>query len=116
MKQFSQAALAEVIKRQRSQMGITQEQLSQYTGINRTMIGRMERMDYIPTITQLEKLEEVLEFQIEEVLADEEKPTVYTAFRGSNLSNQEQEGVNHLLDMMLAAKQQILLWRSLNHE
>ena len=62
MKKFSKSALAATIRAQRDALNITQAQLSEITGINRTMIGRIEREDYIPTIPQLEKLAEVLQF------------------------------------------------------
>ena len=55
MKRLSLVDLAETIKNNRTEKGITQEQLCEKTGINRNMIGRIERMDYIPTIPQLEK-------------------------------------------------------------
>ena len=42
--------------------------------------------------------------------------TVFTAFRGDNLTSREQDGVEHLLDMMLVAKQQILLRKALRQE
>ena len=44
------------------------------------------------------------------------KPTVYTAFRGENLTPQEQDGVEHLFEMMLAVKKQIVLRRALHHD
>ena len=65
MKRLSLADLAETIKSNRIEKGITQEQLCKKTGINRNMIGRIERMDYIPTIPQLEKLAEVLDFDVD---------------------------------------------------
>ena len=108
--------MAEIIKSQRKAKNITQEQLSAQTGINRNMIGRIERMDYIPTIPQLEKLAAVLSFDMEKVFVDENKPTVFTAFRGSHMTDEESAGVNHLMDMMLAAKQQIMLRKALHHE
>ena len=64
MKRLSLVDLAETIKNNRTEKGITQEQLCEKTGINRNMIGRIERMDYIPTIPQLEKLSEVLGFEV----------------------------------------------------
>lgn len=113
MKQISQAKLADVIKKQRDLKNMTQEQLSGKTGINRTMIGRLERMDYLPSIPQLEKLAEVLDFDIVG-LFEEKQPTVFTAFRGTNLSKEEQDGISNLFNMMLVAKQQIMLKRSLS--
>ena len=116
MKTLSLIALADIIKSQRTKKNITQEQLYEKTGINRNMIGRIERMDYIPTIPQLEKLASALSFDMEKVFVDENKPTVFTAFRGSHMTDEERVGVDHLMDMMLAAKQQIMLRKALHHE
>lgn len=116
MKTLSLTILADIIKSQRNVKNITQEQLCEQTGINRNMIGRIERMDYIPTIPQLEKLAIALSFDIEKVFVDENKPTVFTAFRGSHMTDEERAGVEHLMDMMLAAKQQIMLRKALHHE
>lgn len=116
MKHLSLDALSEIIKKQRNEKGITQEQLCEKTGINRNMIGRIERMDYIPTIPQLEKLAEALNFDINKLFVEQNEPVVFTAFRGSYLSEEEKKGVNHLMDMMLAAKQQIMLRKALHHE
>ena len=49
MKRLSLVDLAETIKNKRTEKGITQEQLCEKTGINRNMIGRIERMDYSAT-------------------------------------------------------------------
>lgn len=116
MKHLSTNALAKIVKQKRMEQGITQEQLCEQTGINRNMIGRIERMDYIPTIPQLENLAETLHFELNELFEDESRPTVFTAFRGSNLTEEERAGAEHLMEMMLAAKQQIVLREALHHE
>lgn len=116
MKSLSLAALADVVKKQRNEKSITQEQLSERTGINRNMIGKIERMDYIPSIPQLEKLASALSFDVEKLFIDDDKPTVFTAFRGSNMTDAERKGVEHLMDMMIVAKQQIVLRKALHHE
>lgn len=116
MKHLSQELLADTVKRQRTKKEMTQEQVSERTGINRAMIGRIERQEYIPSIPQLESLSHILEFDIDTLFVDKMKPTVYTAFRGSNLTSQEQDGVDHLFEMMLAVKKQIMLRRTLHHE
>lgn len=108
--------LAETIKNNRTEKGITQEQLCEKTGINRNMIGRIERMDYIPTIPQLGKLAEVLGFEADRLFVENNQPTVFTAFRGSKLSDEERAGADHLMEMMLAARQQIMLRKALHHE
>ena len=65
MKKLSLIDLANTVKKNRAEKNITQEQLCEKTGINRNTIGRIERMDYIPTIPQLEKLAEVLNFDVD---------------------------------------------------
>ena len=116
MKRLSLVDLAETIKNKRTEKGITQEELCEKTGINRNMIGRIERMDYIPTIPQLEKLAEVLGFEVDRLFVENNQPTVFTAFRGSKLSDEERAGADHLMEMMLAARQQIMLRKALHHE
>ena len=62
MNHLSISLLAHTIH-QRRKKHLTQGQLSEIIAIHRTMIGRIERADYIPTIPQLEKLSEVLGFE-----------------------------------------------------
>ena len=116
MRHLSLTKLSDLLKQRRNEKSITQEQLCEQTGINRNMIGRIERMTYIPTIPQLEKLAEVLSFNIEELFVDDNGPGVYTAFRGSHMTPEERRGAEHLIDMMVAAKQQIMLRKALHHE
>lgn len=116
MKHLSLIRLSALLKQRRIEKSITQEQLCEKTGINRNMIGRIERMTYIPTIPQLEKLAEILSFNIEELFVDDNESGVYTAFRGSHMTLEEQKGAEHLMDMMVAAKQQIMLRKALRHE
>ena len=115
MKRLSQDKMVSFIKNARTAMGITQEELSEKTGINRQMIGRMEQKKYIPSIPQLEELARVLNFDLTMLFEDVE-PTIYTAFRQSEMSAEEREGVDHMFEMMMAAKQQILLRKALRHE
>lgn len=116
MKHLSLTKLSDVLKQKRNEKNITQEQLCERTGINRNMIGRIERMTYIPTIPQLEKLAETLSFDIEELFVDDDKPGVYTAFRGNHMTSEERRGTERLMDMMVAAKQQIMLRKAFRHE
>ena len=115
MRHLSQERLAALVKEKRLQLNYTQEQLSEKVVMNRAMISRLEQEKYLPTISQLERIADVLKFDITE-LFQENKPTVFTAFRGDNLTRQEQDGVEHLLEMMLVAKQQILLRKAMRHE
>ncbi len=64
MKKLSVSLLASTIIQNRKSKKLTQQRLSELTGINRAMVSRIEQEDYIPTIEQLEKLAEVLNFEI----------------------------------------------------
>lgn len=63
MKKLNHQKLIRTIIRLRKEKGLTQAQLSDLTGINRSMIGRIENADYTPTIDQLEALAETLQFE-----------------------------------------------------
>lgn len=67
MKKLSTAQLADTIIRLRKQQHMTQAQLAAETGINRSLISRMEKQDFMPSIEQLEALGDVLHFDITEL-------------------------------------------------
>lgn len=115
MKQLSQAILAQYVKDNRRIKGLTQELLCEKTGLNRATIGRIERMQFVPSIEQLEKLADVLSFDIASIFV-EAKPTMYTAFRGKYVENEDAESVDHLFEMMLTARKQINIRKALSHE
>lgn len=115
MKRLSQEKLIATVSKLRKEKSLTQEQLSNETGINRQMIGRLENSEYMPSIPQLEKLAEVLGFDIPELYVDNE-PMIYTAFRRSSMSEAEKEGVDHMFEMMMASKQQLLLRKAMLNE
>ena len=115
MKRLSQEKMVEIVKQLRKIKDLTQEQLSVETGINRQMIGRLENREYIPSISQLEKLAEVLGFNIPDLYVENE-PMVYTAYRSSRMSKEEREGVDHMFEMMMVSKQQLLLRKAMLNE
>ena len=71
MKKFSGKLIAETITSKRKAAKISQSRLSEMTGVNRSMIGRIENEDYIPTLDQLQVIAEALGFEITDVLADD---------------------------------------------
>lgn len=73
MKKLSQERMVTTILKRRKEKGFTQKDLSDRTGINRVMIGRMENKEYIPSIIQLEKLGEVLDFEVTDLFEEEPK-------------------------------------------
>ena len=72
MKKLSTTLLAETIRKQRKTKNITQAQLSELTGINRSMIGRLENETYKPSIDQLEALAEILDFEVTDLYIETE--------------------------------------------
>lgn len=112
MKRLSQEKMIEFVKRLRKLKGFTQEQLSEATGINRQMIGRLENREYMPSIPQLEKLAEVLGFDIPDLYVESE-PAIYTAYRSSSMSEEERIGVERMFEMMMVSKQQLLLRKAM---
>lgn len=64
MKKISTSQLADTVARIRKEKNMTQAQLADATGINRALISRIEQQDFMPSIEQLEKLGEVLGFDI----------------------------------------------------
>lgn len=64
MKKLSYSKLANTVKLKRKEKNLTQKQLSQLTGINRSLLGRLENENFKPSIDQLEILAEALDFDI----------------------------------------------------
>ncbi|MBQ2657010.1 MAG: nucleotide sugar dehydrogenase [Erysipelotrichaceae bacterium] len=78
MNRMKTEILAEVIKDRREKMGLSQNNLSGKTGINRAMISKIENGSYMPSIEQLEDLQEVLGFSFDD-LREKEIPGTKTA-------------------------------------
>ena len=70
MKKLSSVILADLDASKRKQKSMTQQALAEATGINRALISRIEKQDFIPSIPQLEQLGEVLGFEPDSVFAD----------------------------------------------
>jgi len=116
MKILSAKKLAETVGRLREENGYTQEALSNLTGINRIMIGRIERENFTPSIVQLEALSNVLTFDLTEMFVEKESTNSFVALRSETLSESEKEGVEKLFTMMLTLRQQIQLRSSFENE
>ena len=70
MKKLSIQLLADTVVSRRKAMKMTQAQLSKATGINRSLLSRLESLDYIPSIEQLQSLGETLSFDPTEMFVD----------------------------------------------
>ena len=72
MKHLSLKLLADTVVSHRKAKKITQVQLSKLTGINRTLLSRLESQDYTPSVDQLQALSEILGFDPVSLLVDSE--------------------------------------------
>lgn len=75
MKKLSPELLAKTVSHARKEKGITQADLSKATGINRSLLSRLETQDFTPSIDQLLALSDILGFDAASVMtyeADEE--------------------------------------------
>lgn len=116
MRILSADKLSKTVSKLRNKMNLTQTELGKLTGLHRIMIGRIEREDFIPSIIQLQSLAEVLGFDITDMFVEKEQSQSFIALRSESMTEVEREGVDALLGMMFALRQQILLRRKFEHE
>ena len=78
MKKISYKKMADTIIAKRKKQQLTQNQLAELTGIHRGMISRIENLDYIPSIDQLENIAQTLHFEVIDLFEEEpiNKPTL----------------------------------------
>ena len=62
MKKLSQSLLANLVTNRRKEKHMTQQDLADITGINRSMISRLEKENFIPSIPQLEQYQASFSF------------------------------------------------------
>ncbi|MEE1160205.1 MAG: helix-turn-helix domain-containing protein, partial [Atopobiaceae bacterium] len=67
--QLSLPLLASMVSSRRKDKGITQVQLAEATGINRSILSRLESADYTPSVDQLLALASTLDFELTDVLS-----------------------------------------------
>ena len=71
MKHLSIKLLSETVASRRKTLKLSQAALSEKTGINRSILSRLEAADYSPSVDQLLALSAVLGFQTSDVIADD---------------------------------------------
>ena len=86
MKKLSRSLLAELVSSRRKAKNMTQQQLANLTGINRAMLSRLEKQDYLPSIPQLEALAEVLEFEPDSLFVEEKKESSFEKVSPLNIA------------------------------
>ena len=76
MRHLSLTLLAETVASRRKAMKLSQAALSEKTGINRSLLSRLEKRDYTPSADQLFSLSSVLGFDLNDVILDGEAEAV----------------------------------------
>ncbi|MGQ7553678.1 nucleotide sugar dehydrogenase [Streptococcus suis] len=77
-KEFSQEFLKNIILSKRKELGYSQQELSDLTGINRAMISKLEQGEYLPSIPQLLSLSNVLDFEINSLFVSTDAESITT--------------------------------------
>lgn len=72
MKHLSITKLSETVISKRKAMKASQSVIAQKTGINRSLLSRLEQGDYAPSVDQLLALSEVLDFDYRDMFVDDE--------------------------------------------
>ena len=85
MKKLSTSLLADLVSTGRKTKSMTQQQLADATGINRALLSRLEKQDFVPSIAQLEALGEALGFEPDSVFINTVTPKL-TASSPKNIS------------------------------
>ena len=76
MKTLSLHLLSEIVINKRKSLHITQTELAKQTGINRSLISKLEDEKFTPSVDQLLALSEVLGFDISEVCRKDNNPDI----------------------------------------
>ena len=77
MKNFSISKLSETVLTQRKMLNLTQQELADKAGINRSMLCRLENQDYVPSMDQLTRLANTLQFDVTDVFIEYSKPVFH---------------------------------------
>ena len=76
MKHLSLKLLSEIVVSRRKALKLTQAALAEKSGINRSLLSRLESNDYNPSVDQLISLSEILDFHLSDVIVEDETAPV----------------------------------------
>ncbi|EJS70446.1 hypothetical protein ICW_01915 [Bacillus wiedmannii] len=114
MSKLSITELGKIVKEKREKRDLTQQDLSELTGINRQMIGRIETGAHLPSLPQLNALLDTLEISYEQLLVDKKEEDVFVAFLGNATTPAEKEGFQKMISMMLCLSKHLRLREAYN--
>ena len=76
MKHLSLKLLSEIVVSRRKALKLTQAALAEKSGINRSLLSRLESNGYNPSVDQLISLSEILGFHLSDVIVEDEAAPV----------------------------------------
>lgn len=86
MKKISTKILATLITTNRKKLALTQQSLADATGINRSLISRIEKEDFLPSIPQLEQLGETLGFDPTDIFTENTQEKEHSVTQSLNIA------------------------------
>ncbi|CAM3232544.1 helix-turn-helix transcriptional regulator [Filibacter tadaridae] len=114
MKKISSDKLGRLIIDKREELGLTQEELGEKTEINRQIIGRIENRKHIPSISQLNSIMSVLNFDLNDITEEQEEKSVFVAMMGNAETSNEKEWLEEMVSMMLCLRKHTRIRTSIN--
>lgn len=82
MKRLSRPLLAQTVRTKRKEKSLSLSALQELTGIHRTMISRIEKEDFVPSIDQLESLSGALSFDPAAMFTEETPEAIEKGGKG----------------------------------
>ena len=89
MKKLSPFLLSDTVTSRRKALKMTQAELAKRTGMNRSMLSKLESQEYTPSIPQLQALGEALGFEPTDLFVDTEKQDAMQAALSTNLQGSD---------------------------
>ncbi|TFJ93432.1 helix-turn-helix transcriptional regulator [Lentibacillus salicampi] len=116
MEKISAEKLGNLVEEKRLEKGFTQEQLGEKAKINRQIIGRIENNKHVPSITQLNNLMDVLNFNLHDLTDEKEESNVFVAMMGKAETPNEKKWLEDMTAMMLCLRKHVRIRNAMNHE
>ena len=108
MKNFSISRLADIILTRRKAMHLTQQQLADLAGMNRTMLCHLENQEYIPSMDQLSRLANALNFDVTDAFIEYNAP-VFHQVKPRKIAVYGEDTAGISVATLLARQHQVIL-------
>ena len=96
MKKLSLPLLSDAVTSRRKALKMTQAELAKRTGMNRSILSKLESQEYTPSIPQLQALGEALGFEPTDLFVDTEiQNTLQAALKASLTEHTGQRFTRH---------------------